>query len=36
MEIPPNNPPQFVLIGCVGAGITLIDRIGKAHMGRFW
>jgi len=32
MEIPPNTIPHFVLIGCGGAGITVIDQIGKAYI----
>ncbi len=32
METPPKNVPPFLLIGCGGAGITIIDRIGKNHI----
>jgi cell division protein FtsZ len=32
MEISPHTLPHFVLIGCGGAGITVIDRIGKDHI----
>jgi len=32
MEISPHPIPHFVLIGCGGAGITVIDRIGKDHI----
>jgi cell division protein FtsZ len=32
MEISPHAIPHFVLIGCGGAGIKVIDRIGKDHI----
>jgi cell division protein FtsZ len=32
MEISPQVIPHFVLIGCGGAGIKVIDRIGKDHI----
>jgi cell division protein FtsZ len=32
MEISPHAIPHFVLIGCGGAGIKVIDRIGKVHI----
>jgi len=32
MKTPPHNLPHFVLIGCGGAGITIIDRIGKVQI----
>jgi cell division protein FtsZ len=32
METRPHNLPHFVLVGCGGAGITIIDHIGKNHI----
>ncbi len=32
METPPENVPHFLLIGCGGAGITIIDRVGKVQI----
>lgn len=32
MATPPHNLPHFVLIGCGGAGITIINRIEKIHI----